>query len=211
MNRIPLSTTLKIGLIICSTRSPRIGPDIASWIYTSISSSTTSSISLTTIDLQDFPLPISPCSMPIPAKQPLPLSPNAYGLESVNKWSKQIQKYSGFIFVTPQYNWSFPAVIKCAIDHLYHEWSGKPALIVSYGARGGEKANRALRQVLNGVRMSDWEANVQLPTRAGGAESSDRGTLDAAVLKAWEELSKKEELLARLRELVEQAKTRAAF
>lgn len=45
-------------------------------------------------------------------------------------------------------------MIKNAIDYLFNEWRGKPAMIVSYGGHGGEKAAGQLRQVLQGVRMS---------------------------------------------------------
>lgn len=44
-------------------------------------------------------------------------------------------------------------MLKNAIDYLFHEWAGKPAMIVSYGGHGGGKAAEQLRQVLMGVRM----------------------------------------------------------
>ncbi|KAL2063509.1 hypothetical protein VTL71DRAFT_5314 [Oculimacula yallundae] len=211
MAQVTPQTTPKIALIICSSRTPRVGPDIASWVSSSLSSSTTdpSPVDLTIIDLASFPLPISPCTLPIPARQPLPLSENAYGVDSINAWSREVQQYSGFIFLTPQYNWSFPAVVKCAIDHLYHEWAGKPALVITYGTRGGDKCNQALRQVLNGVRMAEWQGSVLLPT--GRGESSDKGVLDEGVWKAWEEGGKREELLARWRELVDLVKVEDAL
>jgi NAD(P)H-dependent FMN reductase len=57
------------------------------------------------------------------------------------------------VFVTPQYNWGYPAPLKNAIDHLYKEWHGKPAMIVSYGHHGGGKCASQLNQVLKGVHM----------------------------------------------------------
>jgi NAD(P)H-dependent FMN reductase len=42
------------------------------------------------------------------------------------------------VFVSPQYNWGYPAPLKNAIDHLYKEWLGKPAVIVTYGGHGGD-------------------------------------------------------------------------
>ena len=77
------------------------------------------------------------------------------------------------MFVTPQYNWGYPAPLKNAIDYLYNEWKGKPALVVSYGGHGGGKANGQLREVLRGVRMHVCEKGVEL----GFGESGDgRGT-----------------------------------
>lgn len=76
------------------------------------------------------------------------------------RWSEEIASYAAFVFVTPQYNWGYSASIKNAIDYLYHEWKGKPAMIVSYGGHGGGKAAEQLKQVLCGVRMRPLERTV---------------------------------------------------
>lgn len=46
-----------------------------------------------------------------------------------------------------QYNWGYPAALKNALDYLYHEWLGKPAVVITYGTRGGGKAAAQLQQV----------------------------------------------------------------
>jgi NAD(P)H-dependent FMN reductase len=51
------------------------------------------------------------------------------------------------------YNWGYPAPLKNAIDHLYNEWRGKPAAIVSYGGHGGGKCAEQLRQVAGALKM----------------------------------------------------------
>ena len=61
------------------------------------------------------------------------------------------------VFVTPQYNWGYPASLKNAVDHLHGEWAGKPAMIVSYGSRGGGLCAGQLRQVLQGLDMRTVE------------------------------------------------------
>ena len=58
------------------------------------------------------------------------------------------------MFVFPQYNWGYPAPLKNALDHLYREWSGKPAMIVTYGGRGGARCAQQLQQVCEGLRMA---------------------------------------------------------
>ncbi|KAJ6585596.1 NADPH-dependent FMN reductase-like protein, partial [Mycena capillaripes] len=58
-----------------------------------------------------------------------------------------------FIFLTPQYNWGYPAALKLALDALYFEWTNKPVLVLSYGNRGGGKSAAQLRQVLDGLHM----------------------------------------------------------
>ncbi|EHO47588.1 NADPH-dependent FMN reductase [Lentilactobacillus kisonensis] len=65
-----------------------------------------------------------------------------------------------FVFVTPEYNRSVPAVLKNAIDvgsrpRGQNVWDGKPALVVSVtnGATGAFGANHALRQSLVFLNM----------------------------------------------------------
>lgn len=68
---------------------------------------------------------------------------------------KSITTYDGFIFITPEYNRSVPAVLKNALDIAsrpwgHNVWNGKPAAVVSVsiGALGGFGANHHLRQTL---------------------------------------------------------------
>lgn len=67
-------------------------------------------------------------------------------------WSRKVAGADAFVFVTPQYNWGYPAALKNAIDHLYQEWAGKPLMLVSYGGHGGDKCAAQLRQVAEGVK-----------------------------------------------------------
>ncbi|KAL4891424.1 flavoprotein-like protein [Aspergillus ambiguus] len=147
----------RIGLIVCSQRSPRAGLQIGEFVLHTIKNGfQAADISL--IDLAEWNLPL--CNEPdVPSQLS---SVNQYTHAHTKAWSKEITSYDAFIFVTPQYNWGYPASIKNAIDYLYHEWKGKPALIVSYGGHGGGKAAAQLRQVLQGVRMNPMERTVLL-------------------------------------------------
>ena len=67
----------------------------------------------------------------------------------------RVRAFDGFLFVTPEYNRSVPAVLKNAIDvgsRPYGQsiWGGKPGAVmsVSPGAIGGFGANHHLRQSL---------------------------------------------------------------
>ncbi|BCJ68703.1 NADPH-dependent FMN reductase [Polymorphospora rubra] len=54
----------------------------------------------------------------------------------------------GFVVVTPEYNHSYPAPLKAAIDAHYKEWHAKPVAFVSYGGvSGGLRAVEHLRGV----------------------------------------------------------------
>jgi NAD(P)H-dependent FMN reductase len=66
------------------------------------------------------------------------------------EFAKKIKTSSGIIIVTPEYNGSFPASLKNAIDLLYEEWYHKPVGIstVSAGAFGGSQVLISLQFVL---------------------------------------------------------------
>lgn len=76
------------------------------------------------------------------------------------EFRRQVQACNAFVFVTPEYNRSVPAVLKNAIDvgsrpRGQNVWDGKPALVVSVtpGATGAFGANHALRQSLVFLNM----------------------------------------------------------
>ena len=75
--------------------------------------------------------------------------------EAVKRMKTHISGSQGLLFVTPEYNRSFPGVLKNAIDHASRPygqsvWAGKPAGIigVSVGATGTALAQQHLRNVL---------------------------------------------------------------
>ncbi|WP_189077382.1 NADPH-dependent FMN reductase [Mangrovihabitans endophyticus] len=61
--------------------------------------------------------------------------------------SDRIEAADGFVIVTPEYNHSYPASLKRAIDWHYREWMFKPATVLSYGVHGGLLATEHLRGV----------------------------------------------------------------
>jgi NAD(P)H-dependent FMN reductase len=132
-----------IDVIIGSTRRQRIGPLVAAWVADIGREAFPAGFG--TVDLRDWHLPMED-EADIPAA-------GQYAFEHTRAWSQKIAAADGFVFVTPQYNWGYPAPLKNALDHLYAEWSGKPALIVTYGGHGGGKCAAQLRQVLEGLHM----------------------------------------------------------
>jgi NAD(P)H-dependent FMN reductase len=133
----------KIYVIVGSVRANRIGRQIAEWVLSGIADFDSFQSEL--VDLNDWHLPLSD-EPNIPAR-------GIYLQEHTRAWSRKIAEASGYVFVTPQYNWGYPASLKNALDHLYKEWNGKPAVIVSYGHHGGVRCAAQLRQVLEGLRM----------------------------------------------------------
>lgn len=75
--------------------------------------------------------------------------------EYAKELKRQIEDADGVLFVTPEYNRSYSAVIKNAIDWASRPWgtnsfAGKPAAIAgaSMGALGTSQAQQALRNVV---------------------------------------------------------------
>lgn len=131
-------------LIMGSTRAGRICPKITEWVA-QIGRGCTD-LDYEVVDLADWPLPMND-EPAIPAKD-VP-----YAQAHTRAWSEKIKSADAVVFVTPQFNWGYPAVVKNAIDHLYHEWRNKPAAIVTYGGHGGGKCAEQLRQVAGAVKM----------------------------------------------------------
>ena len=96
-----------------------------------------------------------------------------YVCESTRNWSDIVSAAKGVVFVTPQYNWGYPAPLKNAIDHLYKEWHGKPALIVTYGSRGGGLCAAQLRAVLGGMEVKLTDAMPALRLARERIEADD--------------------------------------
>lgn len=80
------------------------------------------------------------------------------GGADVAAFTQKIAKADGLIFVTPEYNYSVPGVLKNAIDWASRPayasvFVGKPCLIISVsgGALGGVRAQAHLKYILNGM------------------------------------------------------------
>jgi chromate reductase len=103
------------------------------------------------------------------------------------EFRSKVKDSDGFLFVTPEYNRSIPAVLKNAIDVASrpfgkNAWDGKPGAVVSVspGTLGAFGANHHLRQALvflNIYTMAQPEAYI------GGAaklfDEQDNITVDA--------------------------------
>jgi NAD(P)H-dependent FMN reductase len=170
-------------VIIGSVRPQRIGPDVARWVADLGMSVMRARFEV--IDLRDWPLPMDD-EPDIPAQ-------GKYKQQHTLAWSRKVAGADGIVFVTPQYNWGYPAPLKNAIDHLYAEWRDKPAAIVTYGGHGGGKCAAQLREVLSGLKMrvvGTMPALTlpvgQIQTNSGGIDpdtafAPDRTTIIAAL------------------------------
>ncbi|KAL4954837.1 flavoprotein-like protein [Aspergillus filifer] len=202
----------KIALITCSARQARLNPFITTYIHDilqqNLPSTSDIDITLSTIDLanQNLPLYNEPA---IPSHLP-ELNPTLhYTHEHTRAWSELIKKYDAFIFVTPQYNWSIPAVLKNALDYLFYEWKGKTAGIVTYGGRGGGKAGEHLQGILRGLRMRPVSNMPGIVVSGDVLEGClMEGKLSKEVLERWREAGVEEQVWELFKKVVEGCRQR---
>lgn len=145
-----------VAIIIGSVRPVRIGPQVAEWIKAR--ADVQHAIETEIVDLASWTLPMDD-------EPGLPIE-GIYIQPHTKAWSAKIADCSGFIFVTPQYNWGYPAPLKNALDHLFREWSEKPALIVSYGYHGGQKSAAQLAPVLKRLGMKPLTLQPKITIKA---------------------------------------------
>lgn len=128
--------SLKIGVIISSTRPTRVGPSVANWFMEQVKD--TKDVQFDLIDLAEIDLPF--------LNEPKSPMWRDYQHEHTKKWAALVDSYDGFVIVAAEYNHGYPAPLKNALDSAYHEWAKKPVAFVGYGAMG---AVRSIEQLVN--------------------------------------------------------------
>jgi NAD(P)H-dependent FMN reductase len=83
--------------------------------------------------------------------------------EVVKKWTAEIARSDGFIFVTPEYNYGPSAVLKNALDWVYPEWNRKAAAFVSYGSAMGARGVQQLRLTAIELQLAPVRSSVYVP------------------------------------------------
>ncbi|SIR97704.1 NADPH-dependent FMN reductase [Microbacterium sp. RURRCA19A] len=144
--------TIKIGVILGSTRPGRNGEAVANWVLEHAAARTEATYEL--VDLKDYPLPH--------LDEPVSASFGIYQHEHTRQWAAKIAEFDGYIFVTPEYNHSTSGVLKNAIDYLAKEWNNKALGIVSYGGAGGVRAAEHLRLIAGELQLADVRQQVTL-------------------------------------------------
>src|SRR5579875_1171917 len=135
---------VRIAIILGSTRPVRNGEAVAQWVLQHAQQRTDAEFEL--IDLAEVDLP--------KLDEPTPAAWGKYALPHTQQWAQTIASFDGFVFVTPQYNHSFPGSLKNAIDRLAAEWNNKAAGFVCYGVDSGVRAAEALRPVLAALQVA---------------------------------------------------------
>jgi NAD(P)H-dependent FMN reductase len=143
-----------LTVIIGSTRPGRAGQPIAEWFIDRARSH--GGFDVEAADLAEIQLPM----MDEPNHPRL----RQYTHQHTKDWSARIDRADAIVFVTPEYNYGYPATIKNAIDYLSQEWKDKAAGFVSYGGvAAGTRAVQQLKQILTTLRMVPVFDSVNIP------------------------------------------------
>ena len=143
---------MRAMVVIASTRPGRAGGPVGEWVA---EAARQASVEVDVVDLAEFVLPM--------LAEPHHPRLKQYTSELTWEWSRRVEAADAVIFVLPEYNHSFSAPLKNAIDHLHGEWAGKPVGLVSYGGlSGGTRAVTALQPVLVNLGMRVLAANVEI-------------------------------------------------
>lgn len=145
-----------LQVIIGATRPGRVGPKIAAWFYDVATRHGGFDVEL--VDLADVGLPL----LDEPEN---PARGGTYFHPHTKAWSATVKRADCLVFVVPEYNNSFNAATKNAIDYLYQEWRDKPVGMVSYGGNvgAGTRAVQALKHVFLAVKAMPVHESVSIP------------------------------------------------
>jgi NAD(P)H-dependent FMN reductase len=176
--------TLRIALVLASTRPGRRGEQIATWALDAARAHGGADYEI--IDLADHDL----------GNLDEPGNPNLqqYQHDHTRAWGELIDGFDGFVFIVPEYNHSFPGALKNALDYVYREWNDKAAGIISYGGwAAGVRAAEALRLVLAELQVATVRAQPTISTHPSfatgafvpleGLDTAVRGMLEQVI--AW--------------------------
>lgn len=144
---------MKLAIIVGTTRQNRQTLKQAKWVFNTAKQLDDVEVEL--LDLADYPMPffaepVSPRYNPQREIEPV-----------AQKFLDKLAAFEAYIFVTPEYNHSIPAVLKNAFDYMDWQMVRKPAGIVSHGTVGGARAAMHLKEIISeaqAVPMSKFVA-----------------------------------------------------
>ncbi|MBW1604305.1 NAD(P)H-dependent oxidoreductase [Streptomyces sp. JJ66] len=164
-----------------SVREGRFGPTVTRWFAEQAREY--GAFDVDVIDIADYPLPLV---MPGWGG-----ATDAATARHHQELGGRLARADAFVVVTPEYNHSFPAALKNAVDWYRQEWEAKPVGLVSYGGQGGGiRAAEHLRQVfaeMHALTVRDalsfpnaWDifGDDGRPRDAEAASTAAKGMLD---------------------------------
>jgi NAD(P)H-dependent FMN reductase len=143
-----------LQIIVASTRPGRVGLPVAQWFERFAARQDAFDVEL--VDLAAVALPLF--------DEPNHPISRQYTHPHTIAWSETVERGDAFVIVHPEYNHSYNATIKNALDYLHVEWNYKPVGFVSYGGvSAGVRAMTALKPVVAALRMTPTVEAVNIP------------------------------------------------
>lgn len=146
---------MHVKIIVGSTREGRFSESLIPWLTETASE--LSGMEVEVLDLRDYPMPFFDS-----ASSPATITDGDYGHETINQFAAKIREADAVVMITPEYNRGPSAVLKNAIDSIYHEWGKKPLGIVTYGSVGGARAAEQLRTTAIELQMAPIRQGVHI-------------------------------------------------
>jgi NAD(P)H-dependent FMN reductase len=183
-----------LQIIAASTRPGRRGIAVARWLQQLARAHGGFDVEL--VDLAEVALPVF--------DEPNHPRLRQYVHQHTKDWSATVDRADAYVFVFPEYNHSFPASLKNALDYLSAEWADKPAGLVTYGGvSAGLRAAAALKPVLAALRVVPVVEAVSVPFFAQFLTEDDEfvpnAELEAGGKAMLDELARLAPALRRLR------------
>ncbi|MBL0885669.1 NADPH-dependent FMN reductase [Myceligenerans indicum] len=163
---------LRIVLLVASVRSPRMADPLLAWLREELAGA--DGIELDVVDLATTDLPMTGLGVPGGAPSPI---------------ADRLNRADGFLILTPEYNHSYPAALKNAIDQHLEPWARKPVAFVAYGAHtGGSRAVEHLRTVFPELRATTVREALLLNQPWQRLTAEGRFRPSDAALAVWRDL-----------------------
>lgn len=147
---------MKLLVVTASVRKGRAGEHVANWFVGQVKKD--GRFDVDHVDLKKLDLPYELPEAPAGSVQN-----SEYEDEKDREWANHVNEADAVVFVTPEYNHGYPASWKNAVDHLYHEWNGKPVGFVGYGSAGATYSIGAFGLVAAWTHMDIVNAHVGIP------------------------------------------------
>jgi NAD(P)H-dependent FMN reductase len=163
---------LNLKIIVGSTRPGRAADRVIPWIVDVAESH--GAFTVDVLDLREWPLPFFSETLESVGD---PRDPT-YSEPIVKRWNQRIAEGDAYLFITPEYNHSMPAVLKNAIDSVFASFGfrNKVTAFVGYsgGVAAGVRAIEHLAHVSIEAEMVPLRSSVLIPeVNAAFAENGD--------------------------------------
>lgn len=153
------ASPIRLAVIVGSNREGRFAPTVSRWFAGQLDRRT--DVETDVIDLDDVEIP---------------LRFGAAGRSAMTPFRERIGAADAIVVITPEYNHSYPAPLKQAIDFVKLEWFAKPIGFVAYGGvSGGLRAVEHLRNVFAELHAVTIRDSVSL--HGAGGRFNEAGQL----------------------------------